>query len=39
MAERIDGKQIAADVRREVAEAVAGLPEQPALAVVPLEGL
>ena len=34
MAERIDGKQIAADVRREVAGAVAGLPEQPALAVV-----
>ncbi|MGB3626718.1 MAG: bifunctional methylenetetrahydrofolate dehydrogenase/methenyltetrahydrofolate cyclohydrolase FolD [Henriciella sp.] len=34
MAERIDGKQIAADVRADVARAVAQLPGQPTLAVV-----
>lgn len=34
MAERIDGKQVAADVRAQVAKAVSGLPGQPTLAVV-----
>jgi len=34
MAERIDGKQVAADVRAKVGEAVASLPGQPTLAVV-----
>ena len=34
MAERIDGKQVAADVRADVAKAVAKLPGQPTLAVV-----
>ncbi|WP_084396707.1 bifunctional methylenetetrahydrofolate dehydrogenase/methenyltetrahydrofolate cyclohydrolase FolD [Henriciella aquimarina] len=34
MAERIDGKQVAAQVRAKVAEAVSGLPGKPALAVV-----
>jgi methylenetetrahydrofolate dehydrogenase (NADP+)/methenyltetrahydrofolate cyclohydrolase len=34
MAERIDGKQVAADVRARVGEAVASLPGKPALAVV-----
>ncbi|WP_300376382.1 bifunctional methylenetetrahydrofolate dehydrogenase/methenyltetrahydrofolate cyclohydrolase FolD [Henriciella sp.] len=34
MAERIEGKQVAADVRAKVAEAVSALPGQPALAVV-----
>lgn len=34
MAERIDGKQVAEDVRAQVAKAVSTLPGQPALAVV-----
>lgn len=34
MAERIDGKQVAADVRAKVAKAVSSLPGQPTLAVV-----
>lgn len=34
MAERIEGKQVAADVRAKVAEAVSALPGQPTLAVV-----
>ena len=34
MAERIDGKQVAADVRAMVAKAVSSLPGQPTLAVV-----
>ncbi|HIG24075.1 MAG TPA: bifunctional methylenetetrahydrofolate dehydrogenase/methenyltetrahydrofolate cyclohydrolase FolD [Henriciella marina] len=34
MAERIDGKQVAADVRAKVGEAVKSLPGQPTLAVV-----
>ncbi|WP_084417952.1 bifunctional methylenetetrahydrofolate dehydrogenase/methenyltetrahydrofolate cyclohydrolase FolD [Henriciella litoralis] len=34
MAERIDGKQVAADVRANVAKAVSALPGQPVLAVV-----
>ena len=34
MAERIDGKQVAANVRAQVAKAVSGLPGQPTLAVV-----
>lgn len=34
MAERIDGKQVAADVRAKVGEAIKALPGQPTLAVV-----